>query len=108
MGLRDLKPGGDVDSFSCLAGSTWSDDLGRKPDGLEAQDGPVRQVELPPSVAVCGTPLAGVVVVVPALAVGQEGDDPVVPAILAGRVIAVSPEVGRRVHGPGDVPDIDR
>ena len=45
-----------------------------------------------------------VVVVVPALADGQQGDEPVVAARLAGLVVAVAEHVGERVHRPGDVP----
>ena len=40
-------------------------------------------------------------IVMPALAVA---DDEPIPAILIGFVIAITPEVGHRVDGPGDVP----
>ena len=47
------------------------------------------------------------VVVVPAFAVGQRGDPPVVPRPLAGLVGLVAPNVRRRIDQPGAVPADD-
>src|SRR5947209_3482944 len=58
--------------------------------------------------AVAGGSWVGVVVVVPALAVGDQGHEPVVAATLPSCVALVAPEMGRGVHRPGDVPDQDR
>src|SRR5580698_7422112 len=41
------------------------------------------QVELPPAMALRAGPRCSVMVVVPAFAVGEEGDEPVVPAAVA-------------------------
>ena len=55
-------------------------------------------------VAVGSCPLVGVVVVVPAFAVGPKADEPVVAAVVVGFVVAVAPDVGERVDAPGNVP----
>ena len=44
-------------------------------------------------------------IVVPAFPVGQQGDEPVVPAVLIRLVVPIAPAVCYRVDGPGDVPD---
>ena len=57
-------------------------------------------VELVPGEAVTGGDRVGVVVVVPALAEGQERDPPAVARVVARREAAAAPHVGRRVHQP--------
>jgi hypothetical protein len=48
------------------------------------------------------------VVVVPALAVREQGDDPVVAAVVGRLVVAVAPDMGDRVDRPGAVKHDDR
>jgi hypothetical protein len=74
----------------------------------QSPDEGVRQVYLPPLVSLGAGARGSVVVVVPALAVGQQGDPPVIRAVVRSVVVAVAPPVGSRVHKPGDVPDIHR
>src|SRR5579863_8802113 len=46
-------------------------------------------------------------VVVPALAAGQERNPPIVPAVIAGIVVLIAEHMGEGVHAPADVPDDD-
>ena len=55
-----------------------------------------------------GASLTGMMVVVPALSVGQQGDKPAIPAVIACLVAPVSPKMRHGIHHPGDVPDEDR
>src|SRR5688572_20914726 len=83
--------------------------LGRAKMPDEAEGGEhaqhvVREVDLPPAEALPGRRLVVVMVVVPALAHGEEGDEEVVAAIVGGRVAARADEVRQRVDGEGAVP----
>mmetsp|Transcript_41818 Transcript_41818/g.126599 ORF Transcript_41818/g.126599 Transcript_41818/m.126599 type:complete len:212 (-) Transcript_41818:248-883(-) len=49
--------------------------------------------------------LKGVVVVVPALAEGQDPDEPVVHGVVRGVPVLEAPDVAHGVNSPGDVPD---
>src|SRR5262249_11141878 len=80
-------------------------DIGGQAQGGQREDGQIGDIQLPPAVAVRGRALVGVVVVVPALAVGDERNEPVVAAVLSGVVRLVSEQVAEGVHAPGDVPD---
>src|SRR5687768_10392824 len=64
-----------------------SNDFGDEAEALEDADGEPGEVELPPAMAVGGGPLLGVVVVVPAFAVCEEADEPVVAAVVVGFVV---------------------
>ncbi len=44
------------------------------------------------------------VVVVPAFAVGDQTDQPVVATVVLGLVVSVSPDMGHGIDAPGDVP----
>ena len=57
-------------------------------------DGHVSHVHFPPPQTMAGGGLEGVMIVVPALAVGQQGDPPEVRRGVAGLVGAVAPDVG--------------
>ena len=57
---------------------------------------------------VIGAPWLGVVIVVPAFAVGEHCDQPVVAAVIGRVVCACAPDMGQRIHRPGDVPDNNR
>src|SRR5688572_16675514 len=56
----------------------WSYDFPSQSDRFEKLDNLVRQIELPPMVAVGGRTRLGVMVVVPAFAVADNADQPVV------------------------------
>ena len=71
---------------------------------LEQPDRQPTDIELPPFVAVGGCSLVGMMVVVPAFAVGDQTDQPVVAAVVLGLVVSVSPDMGHGVDAPGDVP----
>ena len=62
-------------------------------------------VELPPLVTVFGHPRIGVMIVVPTLAVSDDGDKPVVAAVIGGFIVAITPDVGRTVDHPSRVQD---
>lgn len=47
----------------------------------------------------------GVMVVVPAFAGGQQGDQPIVSAVIAGFVVSITEDVAERIDRPGDVPN---
>ena len=74
---------------------------------LERLDDVPGGVDLVPLEAVPAGLLEGVVVVVPALAEGQDADDPVVHRDVARVPVLVAPHVAHRVHRPGDVPHPD-
>jgi len=65
---------------------------------LQRPDGDVDQVDFPPAVAVSSRARVGMVVVVPALAVGDKGNEPIVAALLPGVVGAVAPQMSQGVH----------
>jgi len=62
-------------------------------------------VDLPPVEALAGTGHVVVVVVVPSLAKGDEGEEPVVFARVRGRKAALAEEVGERIDGKRTVPE---
>ena len=66
-------------------------------------DGVPGEVDLPPLQAVAGAGWEGVVVVVPALAEGEEAEDGVVAGMIGGGVGPGAPDVADGVDGPGDV-----
>ncbi len=68
-----------------------------EPQGLDDVPG---DVEFPPFVPVGGKPLMGVVVVVPAFSVAEEGDPPVVLRFVGRLVVRVAPHVRGGVHEP--------
>src|SRR5262249_10317121 len=68
---------------SLVAGSA---DVPNQPDQPQQADDVIADVDLPPEEALVGRRLIVVVVVVPALAKGDQGDEPVVAAVVAGIV----------------------
>ena len=68
----------------------------------------VGRVDLPPAEALAHAALIGVVVVVPALAHGEEGEQPVVAGVVAGHVALAAVHMGERVDAEGGVIDRDR
>ena len=58
------------------------------------------QVELPPRVSVTSCARIGVMIVVPAFAVGEEADQNIVAAILAGFVVTIPPTMRHGIDGP--------
>ena len=86
----------------------WRRDLGRDADELEHLDQVVGHIDLPPAVLVARARRIVVVIVVPTLARSQQGDEPVVAAVVVGSVARVAEHVGERIHRPSDVPHDDR
>src|SRR5450631_2288099 len=62
-------------------------------------------VDFPPAMAVSRRARIGMMVIMPALAVGNEADNEVVAAVLVGLVVPVTPQMRHRIDGPGDMPD---
>ena len=81
---------GDLDLFG-------EADLGEEPYAV------IIDVELVPGEAVTRADGVGVVVVVPALAAGEESDPPVVAGVILGLEAALAPEVRGGVDEPGGV-----
>mmetsp|Transcript_18839 Transcript_18839/g.51181 ORF Transcript_18839/g.51181 Transcript_18839/m.51181 type:complete len:271 (-) Transcript_18839:250-1062(-) len=63
------------------------------------------EVDLPPLQSVPARGLEGVMVVVPALAEGEDPNDPVVHGVASGVPVLEAPHMAHRVDRPGDVPD---
>ena len=82
----------------------WSNHVVDEAEFFEGQDRKPTDIELPPFVAVGGSSLVGMVVVMPAFAVGDQTDQPVVAAIVLGLVVSITPDMGHGVNAPGDVP----
>ncbi len=97
-----LAPLGGRVSRECAAHTGTLHAVGQTDQGHEA-DGPVGRVDLPPPQAVAGRRLGGMVIVVPALAEGEQRHPPQVRRGVAGRKAAVAPDVGSRVYQPGRV-----
>src|SRR5215213_1795072 len=70
--------------------------VGGKADPFQEADRQPGVVDLPPAMAMPRRAWIGVVVVVPAFAVGDQADDKVVAAVLIGLVVPVAPHVGHR------------
>src|SRR5580658_7516366 len=76
-------------------------DLRYQPHGHQEPDGEPGHVDLPPFVPVARRMGIGMMIVVPALAVADEGDKRIVAAIVGRFVIAVPPQMRDRVDRPG-------
>src|SRR5205807_1478427 len=74
------------------AAATGLDHVRDQADQFERANSEVRHVELPPALAVGSAARLGVVVVVPALAVADDPDQPVVAAVVMGVEIAIAPQ----------------
>lgn len=74
---------------------------------FERPDGHVGHVNLPPRHPVTGGTRHGVMVVVPAFAVGQDGRPPEIGRVVTGFMAAVAPLVTSGVGEPGAVVDDD-
>lgn len=79
-------------------------DVFHQSEQFKRADGNPCDIEFPPFMTVGGGALIGVVVVVPAFAIGPESDEPIVAAVVVGLVVFVAPDVCHRVDAPGDVP----
>ena len=93
VAARALRAGANLSPDRAVGQRTWEDFLdalaghrggarqshvGGQPELLQGADDPPRQVDLPPEQAVAGRAGEGVVVVVPGLAEGEQGQRPVV------------------------------
>src|SRR5262245_13016631 len=70
------------------------DDIPREACPFEQADQQPGDVELPPAQAMAGGTGIGVVIVVPALAGGEDPDEHVVLAVVVGSIAAVAPQMG--------------
>ena len=82
----------------------WSYHIVDQAEFLEDPDRQPTDIEFPPLMSVRGGSLVGMMVVVPAFAVGDQTDQPVVATVVLGLVVPVAPDVGHGVDTPGDVP----
>ena len=73
-------------------------------ESCKQTDGQIGEVYLPPSQAMGGRPEESVMVVVPSLSVGENGDPPVVGGFISGGPDSVTPCMGGRVDKPRAVP----
>ena len=89
--LRSTAPAGSSDPKRCRAGERFQHVVGR--------------VDLPPAEAWRALALIGVVVVVPSLAHGEEGEEPVVAGVVAGHIALAPMHVGERIDAEGAVID---
>src|ERR1700709_1507312 len=67
--------------------------VGGEADTRQKADGEPGVVDFPPAMAMARRARVGVMVVVPAFAVGDQADDDVVAAVLASLVAAVGPQM---------------
>jgi hypothetical protein len=86
----------------------WLNHIGRQSKPFEHANRQIRIVDFPPAMAVTRRARIGVMVVVPAFAVGDEADNDVVAAVLAGLKAPITPQMRHRINGPGDMPDQHR
>src|SRR5262249_23722246 len=85
------------------------DQIPNQAQALEAPECQIGDVQLPPAMeAVRGAARIGVMIVVPAIAVGCQRKNPVIAAVLVGLGVAVAPHVTQGVHPPSDVPGEQR
>src|SRR5690606_14535885 len=87
-----------------LAQMPGSDNAGGQTAALEQPDEAERSVELPPVMGVGGTGRVAVMIVVPALAAGDQGNEPIVPAVFLRVVRAIAVHMTERIDAPGNVP----
>jgi hypothetical protein len=79
----------------------WHHDVSREANSLEQADCEPNDVELPPKVTVAGGARIGVMVVVAAFAGREHRDPKIVSASVVRCVIAVTPQMGDRIHAHG-------
>src|SRR5262245_66541826 len=83
----------------------WPHYVGRQPDQLQTAARQVSDVDFPPAmVAVGRTARVAVVVVVPAFAVPNQGEEPTVAPVLVCLVVTIATEVPERVDPTRNVP----
>src|SRR3974390_2095892 len=63
------------------------------------------EIDLPPEPLIASHAGLGMMIVVPALAAGDDGDKNIVAAVIAGVVVLVTGRMSQRIYAPGDVPD---
>src|SRR6202035_3629810 len=78
-------------------------DLRCQPYGHQEPYGEPSHVDFPPFVPVARRLGIGMMIVMPALAIADEGDKGVVAAIIRRFVIAVSPQMRDRIDCPGEM-----
>lgn len=75
----------------------------REAEGFEEQDDPVGEIDLKGGEAVSSGGWEGVVIVMPTLAEGREGDEPVIAALVGGIVGPCAEDMADGIDTPGDV-----
>src|SRR4029077_4392487 len=83
------------------------DDVAGKAKGAEEADRLIGDVQFPPAMTVAHRAGIRLVVVMPSLAIADDADEEVVPALFVGGIAAIAPEMRHRVDRPGDMPDQD-
>lgn len=80
-----------------------ANDIFGEADLLHEQDDPPGHVEFKPAMAMMSGPRLRMVIIMPAFAVRNQGDEPVIPAIVASFVVFIAEDVCERIDAPGTV-----
>src|SRR5882672_5468488 len=67
-------------------------------------NGQISVINFPPAMTVARRARIGMVVVMPAFAIGDEADDDVVAAVFVGLVVPVTPQMRHRINSPRNMP----
>src|ERR1039457_2805521 len=99
----DGNRGGDGSGPDLLhpAVSPWKLDVACQPGGAQSQDHIPVGIDLPPAQAMTRGVGMGMVIVVPALAEGEQRDEEIIGGVVAGRPAPRAPQEGSGVHDPG-------
>src|SRR5258706_9821453 len=82
----------------------WRHHVARQPKPRQKTNGEIGVVNFPPAMTMARRARIGMMVVMPAFAVGDEADNDVVAAVLVGLVIPVTPQMRHRINSPRDMP----
>lgn len=83
-------------------------DVRRDSKNLERANNHPGNVDFPPAMPVSSEPLMSVMIVVPAFAIARQRDPPEISRSIGRFVVAVTPDVSRRIDEPGAVVTKDR
>ena len=84
--------------------SAGADDIGNQSCFFKSQNRQPANIDFPPFVTMSGSPLICVVIIVPALSVSDQTDQPIVSTIVIGFVVSIPPNMSDRIDTPCDVP----
>ena len=91
----------------CRQGRRRYDNLSCEAEQHQEADDHPRQIDLPPLVPMPCRAGIGVMIIVPALAAGEERDQSVIAAVVGSPVVAITPDMGDRIDRPGGMPNDD-